>query len=151
MTTNLRAASIEISPIYSYNFYTNYEERKIIMRYFFGCSLFGFMLFAMTPASSMEGETYAAIAVSGNTLGYGYATNKATKKEAFSVAMKQCRKQGKSCKVQVWSTNCVAYARGNGDSWGTGWDKVKRRAKMAALQKCSEFDDGCQIKIAICN
>ena len=113
----------------------------------FTCS----MLLCVMPASSMEGDTYAAIAISSNGQHFGTSNKQESKRKAFSEAKKQCRKKGKRCKIATWSTRCVALALGSGNAWGAAWADKKRGASRSAINKCKKFGGGCRVKVAMCN
>ncbi|MEZ5502422.1 MAG: DUF4189 domain-containing protein [Halioglobus sp.] len=102
---------------------------------------------------------FGAIAVDIDSLATGYVKDVASREDAESGALAQCRKAGGSasgCEIAVWGHNiCLALSTSlggsNGNTWGYAWSDdgwVSRRDAVNACRK--EGGSSCKVAVSFC-
>lgn len=80
-------------------------------------------------------------------VGYGIGSG-ATRDEAGTIAMRECKKAGNTgCKVVVRYDVCGAYAASK-TVFGIGWGSTEAAAQSKALSECGS---GCKIVVSDCD
>ena len=103
------------------------------------------LLFA---SSSVIAENYGAIAFDRQTNAFGVSWDVPSQSGANFKALTECQKNGHNCEVvTVFADQCGAYAAGPGDIWGSGYGPSRTVAERWAYNYCSEYGQGCQIKV----
>jgi len=108
-------------------------------------------LFLSLPAHAAE--RFGAIAFSADSGAEGYGVDYATREDAESRAMEECksRSRGKACTVAAWCQNaCCALAVGKGNGWGGFWGVEQKQADLAALGNCGTQTSNCKIRRSFC-
>lgn len=102
---------------------------------------------AFTGAAAAK-HYYGSIAYSADTGAIGYAYDNSSKQGAINVALNACYKHADDCvtAINFWDGACGAIAVGRNGGWGASWGEDLHFASDGALDKCSENDDGCQVK-----
>ncbi len=104
---------------------------------------------------------YAAIALSPDTLDYGYSYGWGSQAEAEASAIDYCAKgksAAKDCAVQLWfydSCGSLALKPDSGKkdgAWGADWASSKKAAASKALKHCQKAagSAGCKTEVTFC-
>ena len=96
-------------------------------------------------------ETYAAVAISDETRAYGYSVGHPDRETAEQKAIEACSKHASDCKVEMWTSRCVALAMSNNGAWGTDWKDSREEADKAAMAQCEKYSGTCKVKVSVCN
>ena len=102
------------------------------------------------PARSQGSTLYFAALAVGNNNSWGEAAGYTTRAEAEINAINNCSQHGKDCKIQVWSNDCVAFARGVDNASGWSWGATIKEASRKAIGYCEERSACCTVKSAYC-
>jgi uncharacterized caspase-like protein len=103
-----------------------------------------------SAAPGVDQDYYGAIAYSPSTRAHGWSYDQATRREAESKALVDCRRHADDCIIPLWFRNaCGALAAGSG-GYGSGWGADRRAAETSALQSCGRYASGCAIKRWVC-
>ena len=115
----------------------------------------GLGLLPAQAASSGSGagtsSNYAALAVGEHSRAFGFSVNQPSRKAAEKVALRECRKHARDCKIETWTTQCLAFARAKGGAWGTAWRETKFKARNEAMKGCRKHSRSCKIEVSVCN
>jgi hypothetical protein len=98
-----------------------------------------------------QGDTayFAALAI-GHNNSWGEASGYPNRQQAEDAALRNCREQGKNCKVQAWSNDCLALARDAGKAAGWAWGGSRAEAERKAISFCEEHSACCSVATAYC-
>jgi uncharacterized protein DUF4189 len=103
-----------------------------------------------TAGTAASADNFGAIAFSQATGGYGYSYDHATRSQAESRAMAECRSRNRGCKVAIWFKNaCGAVATGS-NGWGSAWAGSRDGAERAAIGYCRQHTNNCQVLAWTC-
>lgn len=108
-------------------------------------------LFPLRGASpGIAQDYYGALAYSASTRAHGWSSDHATRREAESRALAECRRRAGDCIIPVWFRNgCGALADGP-RGYGAGWGISRSVAESYALKGCSRRSSGCAIMRWVC-
>ena len=111
--------------------------------------------FAQSAGSgSGAGKKWGAIAASKKTGSFGYSVGQNSKSMARRIALKECRKHARDCKIATVSNICLAFASSKRTgSWGWARDYTKPKAAKNALNTCKKYGDAanCKLRFSVCN
>lgn len=102
-------------------------------------------------AGTSTKRTYAAVAVAEKSRAHGYSFSQSTRNKAREVALRECRKHARDCKVEMTSNTCLAFAKSKTGGWGVSRRKTQFKARTAALKQCRKNTRGCRTQFAVCN
>jgi hypothetical protein len=95
-------------------------------------------------------DYYGAIAYSPSTRSHGWSSDHATRREAESRALANCRRHAGDCVIPAWFRNgCGALADGP-KGYGSAWGASRSLAENYALQGCRRRSSGCAIVRWVC-
>ena len=111
--------------------------------------------FAQSSGSgSGDEKKWGAIAASKKTGSFGYSVGQNSKSMARRIALKECRKHARDCKIATVSNICLAFASSKRTgSWGWARDYTKPKAAKNALNTCKKYGDAanCKLRFSVCN
>ena len=93
------------------------------------------------PVAPVYFDKFTAIAISDSTLANGSAWQANSRQEAERLALAQCGRFARDCKIAMWGENeCLALATSSVDgSWGSDYDRNGARAKAKAMSVCRQY------------
>lgn len=110
------------------------------------------VLFLMLVSSLAYAESFGAIAWSFEDGIWGSYTDAHNRATAEKQAVKQCKSGGGiRCEPMVWFTECGAFAMGEDDAYGVGFESTAKKAEKEALAACKEQGKKCKVIGAVCN
>jgi serine/threonine-protein kinase len=118
-------------------------------REFLSASLACLLLGGFASVAAAQGYC-GAIAYSPSTRAHGWAYDYASRREAESRALSECRRHAGDCVVPVWFCNaCGALAAGS-EGYGSGWGTSRKVAEGSALQSCRRYSGDCSVMRWVC-
>lgn len=98
-----------------------------------------------------QGDTlyFAALAI-GKDNSWGEASGYSSREEAKRAALRNCSEHNTACKVQAWSNDCVAFARGTGKAAGWAWGVSRAEAERKATGFCEQHTTCCSVTASYC-
>lgn len=112
---------------------------------------------AATPGRAQSAAgSFGAIAFSTATGAIGFGQDNATREEAESVALQNCRAvstQPDDCKTVMWFQNaCAAIAVGDDGGYGWAWHANRDIAAQNSIAQCQRYSKGgCRVMRRACS